>query len=157
MLNQEALPKYGKKKILPNQTLSIRKVLVQEYILPLSPYSSVYDVLQALTRHIGRQNEILVFEKLSEKVKMYFMQTKVVKRNGMLEAFNKNKIKKVVKATGLEEDQANKLALKLENWVERKGLKEISSLAIRDQVVKELGKVNTYSANLYKWYQKTKE
>ena len=82
---------------------------------------------------------------------------KVLKRDKTLEEFNPKKIARVVHAAGLTEQQATKLAQTVANWVSNLGDEQISTLQIRDKVVRELKNVNKYAANLFEWYEKTKE
>jgi len=82
---------------------------------------------------------------------------KVIKRDGSIEDFNQNKIARVVKAAGLNDNRAQKLAKKVAEWLEAKKQAQVTSLQIRDKVIEELQKVDKYAANLFVSYQKTKE
>ena len=82
---------------------------------------------------------------------------KVIKRDGSTEYFSSDKIVKVVKAAGLEEEQAKALAENVNKWVIDLKKESISSLEIRDKVLEELEKVNKSVADLFRWYQKTKD
>lgn len=85
------------------------------------------------------------------------MNTQVVKRDLSIEDYNQNKIAKVGVAAGLNESQAQALAVSISKWLNERNVNKITSLDIRDQVVNELKKLNTYAANLFMWYEKTKD
>jgi len=85
------------------------------------------------------------------------MAIQVIKRDGSLEDFEKDKIERVTKAAGLSQKQAKELALKIEKWAKSSGRKKITTLQIRDEVVPELKKLNKFAYNAFVWYQKTKE
>jgi len=80
---------------------------------------------------------------------------KVIKRDGTYEAFDPEKIKRVAKASGLEENEAQKVAENVSSWIKLKG-KPVNTVDIRNEVVRELQNVNEYAANLYLWYETTK-
>lgn len=84
------------------------------------------------------------------------MKIEVAKRNGTIEDYDESKIVKVVVATGLEPEQAQTLAVNVTKWIKDNSLSKVTSLQIRDQVVEGLKKVNKYSANLFVWYEETK-
>lgn len=79
---------------------------------------------------------------------------KVIKRDGSAEEFKLEKIARVVKAAGLDEQDSENLAQRVSRAVEGQ---EVSSLKIRDHVLDELKSTNEYAADLYRWYQKTKD
>lgn len=81
----------------------------------------------------------------------------VLKLDGSHEEFQPEKIARVVKAAGLSDEQAKQLSLDVTNWVNTQANGEITTLQIRDKVLEELRKVNSYAANLYEWYEKTKK
>lgn len=81
---------------------------------------------------------------------------KVIKRDGQIEEFQKEKIKKVVQAAGLNEKEAKKLAEKISTWIEKHEKDSLSSLEIRDKVLEDLRKRDKYAAGLFEWYQKVK-
>ena len=81
---------------------------------------------------------------------------KVLKRDGSVEDFDSKKVVKVVTVAGLKPDQAQKLLIKINQWVNDLDQETVSSLKIRNKVLKELQKVNNYAANLYEWYEKNK-
>ena len=81
----------------------------------------------------------------------------VIKRDGSREPFDPNKIIKVLKAAGMNEADATKLAQSVTTWLENQDGAELTSLAIRDQVAVQLRSADPDIANLYTWYEKTKE
>lgn len=85
------------------------------------------------------------------------MQLKVKKRNGIFEEFNPEKIRRVVQAAGLSSEQARVLLERIQQIVGNHQDSHITSLALRDMVHKELQKLYQPAANLFAWYQKTKE
>ena len=85
------------------------------------------------------------------------MKIAVVKRDGTLEDFQKEKIEKCLKAAGLTDDQTKSLADKTAKWVKSLGKKQITTFQIRDRVVSELGKINRFATNAFVWYEKTKD
>jgi transcriptional regulator NrdR family protein len=82
---------------------------------------------------------------------------KVIKRDGNLEDFNQDNVATVVKAAGLNDADAKTLAAKINTWLMSLNETSVSSLKIRDRVQEELKLVNENAANLYAWYQTTKE
>lgn len=83
-------------------------------------------------------------------------QIKVIKRDGTPEDFEVEKIKRVARVAGTSDDEAQKVLEGLIAWSQNK-TGSVTSLEIRDVVLEELKKVNTNAANLFAWYQKTKE
>ena len=79
----------------------------------------------------------------------------VIKRDGTKEDFQQEKIARVVKATGLSEDEANLLAQNVTVWITNQQ-ETITTLQIRDKVIAELQNGHIYAAGLYEWYEKTK-
>ena len=68
------------------------------------------------------------------------MILKVIKRDGSKEIFLIEKIVRVVMAAGLESHQAQTLAAKIEKWAKNQKQTEITTLQVRDEVIKELKK-----------------
>jgi len=85
------------------------------------------------------------------------MNIQVIKRDGSREKFSIINIAKVVTTAGLTPEQAKTLAQHIESWALATGKDEVTSLEIRDQVLMELKKVNANAADLYTWYQQSKE
>lgn len=80
---------------------------------------------------------------------------KVVKRNGSIEDFDLAKIERVVIAAGLSPEKASELSQKVS--VSFSGQNEVNSIEIRDEVLSALKEMDQYAANMFDWYQKTKE
>lgn len=85
------------------------------------------------------------------------MNISVIKRDGTKEPFQTDKIERVVKAAGLSEEQTAQLVSNLNEWIGGLNVPEVSSLVIRDKVIEELKKLDSYAANMFSWYQKTKD
>ncbi len=81
----------------------------------------------------------------------------VVKRDGSLQEYNPEKIARVVEAAGLSPDQAKTLADTVTRWVNQSGNPQIPTREIRDKVVEQLQNVNSNAANLFAWYESTKD
>lgn len=85
------------------------------------------------------------------------MLPQVVKRDGSTEKFSIINIAKVVTAAGLNPDQAKAVSEKIATWAESQKVDSLTSLQIRDQVLKELLTLNENAADLYKWYEQSKD
>ena len=85
------------------------------------------------------------------------MNLQIIKRDGSLENYSEEKIRKVVVAAGLKLDQAKLLTHNITYWLKTKTFTKLSSLKLRDQVNEELKKINKEAHDLYTWYQKTRE
>ena len=81
----------------------------------------------------------------------------VEKRNGSKEPFDMDKIARVMKAAGLTDEQITMITDQMNQWVKNLQEKNISSLKIRDKILGILPDIDQTSADLYSWYQKTKE
>ena len=81
---------------------------------------------------------------------------KVIKRDGSVRDFDQEKIAKVTKAAGLENEEADKLAQGVKEWAEGLNKEQITSLEIRDRVSEELKLLNSYASRKYDWYQEMK-
>ena len=81
----------------------------------------------------------------------------IIKRDGTKEPYKSSNITRVIKAAGLNNDEAAKVTENITSWIISLSKNEISSLQIRDQVLQELKKVKEDAANLFAWYQSTKE
>lgn len=81
----------------------------------------------------------------------------IIKRNSKAEVFDSRKIDRVVKAAGLTEDQAKKLVETISQWVSSLNIEQLHSVQLRDKVLEEMRKLNKNAANMFAWYQKTKE
>lgn len=82
---------------------------------------------------------------------------KVKKRDGRIEEFKEEKIARVVKAAGLEDDKAKRVASKITSWAKAKNENPIASVSIRDQIIVELQKINRRAADFFIWYEKNKD
>lgn len=85
------------------------------------------------------------------------MELTVIKRDGSREPFEKDKLQKVLVAAGLDQMEAEALTGRVIDWATIEHGGEVSSLAIRDKVLEELRTVNEAVANLFAWYQHTKD
>ncbi len=85
------------------------------------------------------------------------MLPQVIKRDGSIEKFSVINISRVVQAAGLTPDQAKEFAEKMAKWAKEQNVSSLTSLQIRDKVLEELRIVNQHAADLYEWYQQTKE
>ncbi len=82
---------------------------------------------------------------------------KVVKRNGTEEDYNPEKVIRVLKVSGLTEEEAKKLASSVTAWLKEDKKDKVTSLQIRDKVVVEVQKVNKVAADKYISYEKYKD
>lgn len=85
------------------------------------------------------------------------MQLIVVKRDKSIEKFETAKLAKVMNAAGVDATKAQELACVVEKYFEDTNKEKITSLQIRDKVLECLREHDQYAANLFEWYQKTKE
>jgi 2-phosphoglycerate kinase len=90
-------------------------------------------------------------------VKDNFNQIIINKRDGTKEAYDPDKIIQVAEAAGLEVPLAVKLAQQINEWISGQKQNRFTSLQIRDQIQKVLYTLNPHVADLYRWYQKTKD
>jgi 2-phosphoglycerate kinase len=81
---------------------------------------------------------------------------KVRKRDNTFEPYHESNIVKVLVAAGMKENDANLVSQKISTWLKSNNTKDVSSLEIRDKVIEELELINTDVADLYKWYESTK-
>lgn len=85
------------------------------------------------------------------------MPKKVKKRDGSIESYEKMKVARVVTSAGLNAEQAQLLSTNITLWIQNTPEDTVSSLEIRDKVLELLSQMNEDAANLYSWYQKSKE
>ena len=83
-------------------------------------------------------------------------EIQIVKRNGVKEGYDPQKIKRVAIAAGLPEIDAEKLAINVSKWMFEQRKREFNSVEIRDRMLIELEKVDKNIANVFRWYQKTR-
>lgn len=77
----------------------------------------------------------------------------VEKRDKSLEDFNPGKIRKVVKAAGLSDEDADKLTNEVESWLANSGKDKVTSLQIRDKVVVEIQELDSEAAKKFISYE----
>jgi transcriptional regulator NrdR family protein len=82
---------------------------------------------------------------------------KVIKRDGTSEPFNTDKIIRVLNSAGLPESQSEQVVQKITSWINSNHLEIFKSLELKDKILEELEKLNPQIANLYKWYESTKD
>jgi len=85
------------------------------------------------------------------------MHITVIKRDGTKVPFSLHKIERVTTAAGLTSEEAKTLAAQVEAALATNNKTEVTSLEIRDMVLTKLRSVNEYAANMFAWYQKTKD
>jgi transcriptional regulator NrdR family protein len=81
---------------------------------------------------------------------------KVIKRDGLEENFEKEKIIKVLIAAGLNAPDAASVAEKVSDWANTLDAKAIKSTDVADKVIEMLKDTNPYIADLFTWYEQTK-
>lgn len=81
----------------------------------------------------------------------------VTKRNGSKEPFDLKKIARVMGAAGLTSEQTDDIVNQITHWITVSNKTEITSVEIRDQLLSLLPRVNKSSADMFAWYEKTKE
>jgi len=80
----------------------------------------------------------------------------VVKRDGTEKDFDPDKIARVVTAAGLKSQEGLMLALDASDWVKSLKKDKVTSIEIRDYVVKKMREINDHAANVYQWYEESK-
>jgi transcriptional regulator NrdR family protein len=81
----------------------------------------------------------------------------VVKRDKSLEELDPDKIRKVVEAAGLNDEEAGTLVNEVVNWLESLGKDKVTSLQIRDKVVVEIQKINKNVAEKFISYEMNRD
>lgn len=81
---------------------------------------------------------------------------KVKKRDGSVEPYQPDKLVRVAMAAGLAHRQALTLGTHIYDWALTQP-QPIPSTAIRDRMVAELKAIHSPAANLYLWYESTKD
>lgn len=79
---------------------------------------------------------------------------KVVKRDGSTEEFDKDKLVVSVIKSGLTNEEAEELYVKVENWLGGVEEESIASTAIRDKVIEIMKEGNPIAAGSYESYLK---
>lgn len=85
------------------------------------------------------------------------MLPNIVKRDGSIEKFSLINLSKVALAAGLTPEQSKHIVEVITQWAQSLHKEQITSLEVRDKLVEELPKVNEHAAELYKWYEQSKE
>lgn len=85
------------------------------------------------------------------------MDTKVIKRDGTFEEYDEAKVMKVAVACGLEAEQAKTMSQDITKWMKSHSVPTVTSLQIRDAFLENLKKVNKSAADLYVWYESSKD
>lgn len=84
-------------------------------------------------------------------------EIQVIKRDGSVEDFEIDKIIRVIKAAGLTDHDAEELGAHIEKWTKEQKKEELTSLEIRDKVVELMHDYDDMAADMFVWYQKTKD
>lgn len=82
---------------------------------------------------------------------------KVVKRDGSTEEYSEDKVRRVVKAAGLKDEETAVFSQQITSWVMALADNSLTSLQIRDMILEKLPEFNAVAADLYRWYESTKE
>lgn len=85
------------------------------------------------------------------------MKTIVSKKDGSKESYSQDKIARVAIAAGLLPSQAQRLTVRITEWIKETHSSTITTLQIRNKLVEELKRVDKSAADLFLWYEKTKE
>ncbi|OGM11031.1 hypothetical protein A2Z22_04170 [Candidatus Woesebacteria bacterium RBG_16_34_12] len=85
------------------------------------------------------------------------MNVTVVKRNGGIEDYDPEKIIRVVKAAGLNDEESQKLVSAVNTALEEKNRSQITSVQIRDIIIVEIQKINKEIADKFIWYEKIRD
>jgi transcriptional regulator NrdR family protein len=85
------------------------------------------------------------------------MSFRVVKRDKQIEDFNHGKIKNVIMAAGLSEEEANKVMVELSKWAEGTGKPLITTIQLRDHIIVEMQKINHNAAINFINYEKDRD
>lgn len=81
----------------------------------------------------------------------------IIKRNGKKEKYDPEKIRRVLTVANFPNEKMDILLDAVSDWVQAQNKSELSSLVLRDQIQRLLNKYHKPTADLYEWYQKTKE
>ncbi|MCL5675883.1 MAG: ATP cone domain-containing protein [Patescibacteria group bacterium] len=85
------------------------------------------------------------------------MEIKVKKRDQSLENFEPEKVSRVAAAAGLNKEKAEAVSQNVARWIKDLNQSVVDSSQIRDKVIEELKQKDGFAANLYTWYEKTKQ
>ncbi len=79
----------------------------------------------------------------------------VVKRDGSEQPYDEDKVRKISRASGLNDEEAETLTTSVTKMV-KSSSGTTTSLRIRAKVLEDLLNVNEYAAGLFEWYEKNK-
>lgn len=79
----------------------------------------------------------------------------IVKRDGSKEEWNVDKLIASMIKAGTNSENSQNVASQIKEEVEKSGKEQISSVSVRDMVIKKLSKVDSLSAQTYKDYKKS--
>lgn len=85
------------------------------------------------------------------------MDIHVVKKDGTLEVYDESKIVRIVVAAGLTPEEGQTLASNITKWINENSLTKVTTLELRGKVLEGLKAASEYAANLYLWYEKSKD
>lgn len=83
-------------------------------------------------------------------------KVQIVKRDGVTEPYSEDKIKRVLLAAGCTSEQAENVIQTVNAWLTEIKKATVTSLEVRDKLLTELPSINETAANLYRWYESTK-
>ena len=81
---------------------------------------------------------------------------KVIKQNRIVEDFIPDKIARVVRAAGVTDTQAKKIASVVSEWITHQ-TQPTPTTFIRNEVISALQNIDPYVAGLFQWYEKSKD
>ena len=84
------------------------------------------------------------------------MNINVLKKGGSTEPFYKDKITRVITAAGLNPQESGTLSETINQWAQSQQ-DPIPTNQIRNKVLEELQKINPHVADVFIWYEKSKE
>lgn len=85
------------------------------------------------------------------------MSFRIVKRDKQIEDFNEAKIIRVLEAVGLSPEDAQRVCVSVEKWIEKSKKPLVTTIQIRDQIIVELQKLNREAAAHYIEYEKNRD
>ena len=85
------------------------------------------------------------------------MPLQVIKRDSSVEDFDQDKIARVVTAAGLKPSEGLDLAIRVAQWAQSLGKPQVTTYAIRGEIIEELRKINPTVAQFYSQYEKQKD
>lgn len=85
------------------------------------------------------------------------MKIEVVKRDGAIEYYDESKVERVAIACGLNVTDAENLAANITSQIKQNFSSRVTSLQIRDMFLEDLKKINKAAADLFIWYEDSKD